>query len=218
MKRPGKNIGSLILVLLWLGFILTAATPGFGAEPDEEKLLNRLKSELAEEDSTMGKLLDRFSFGLLIEAGAAYRNVNEDGEDESDKIENLVAGWATYFSAGWGILFLEAEYMAALDDFEAAELSTKNGDGAEPAVWNIEAGFNYDWWRNLEVAFKYAGSDEAEGLGIPQIRYGVALNQEIFDNTIFSMGYLHDTFDDDLLDNGTEDERHSLFTQIAVEF
>jgi hypothetical protein len=45
---------------------------------------NRLKSELAEEDSTMGKLLDRFSFGLLIEAGAAYRNVNEDGEDESD--------------------------------------------------------------------------------------------------------------------------------------
>ena len=77
---------------------------------------------------------------------------------------------------------------------------------------------NYDWWRNLEVAFKYAGSDEAEGLGIPQTRYGVALNQEIFDNTILSMGYLHDTFDDDLLDNGTKDTRHSLFTQIAVEF
>ena len=48
-----------------------AATPGIGAEPDEEKLMNRLKSELAEEDSTMGKLLDHFSFGLLIEAGAA---------------------------------------------------------------------------------------------------------------------------------------------------
>ena len=84
MKRLGKNIASLILVLLWPGFILTAATPGFGTEPNEEKLLYRLKSELAEEDSTMGKLLDRTSFGLLIEAGAAYRNVNEDGEDESD--------------------------------------------------------------------------------------------------------------------------------------
>jgi hypothetical protein len=45
---------------------------------------NRLKSELAEEDSTMGKLLGRFRFGLLIEAGAACRNVNEDAVGESD--------------------------------------------------------------------------------------------------------------------------------------
>jgi hypothetical protein len=117
------------------------------------------------------------------------------------------------------MFFLEAEYMAALDDFDVTELATDGGtEGAEPSVWNIEVGFNYDWWRNLEVAFKYAGSDEAEGLEIPETRWGVALNQEIFDNTIFSVGYLHDTFEDDILDNGTEDTRQTLFTQIAVEF
>ena len=387
MKRLGKKIASLILVLLWVGFMLTAATPGFGEEPDEEKLLNQLKGELAEKDSTMGKLLDRFNFGMLIEAGAAYRSDTANGEDESDialttvelgieaiindwvtgevvflyedptfddedsdfdvdvgtitvgdteqfplyatagkfympygallthfpddplidlpvtltfgeinerallvgaefggfnisgyafngsveetgddenmidsfgadvnytyenepseftvmvgasylsnladtegindalpsdKVEDIVAGWAAYLSASYGMLFFEAEYMAALDDFEVGELATNNGtEGAEPAVWNIEVGFNYDWWRNLEVAFKYAGSDEAGGLEIPETRWGVALNQEIFDNTIFSVGYLNDKFEDDILDNGTEDSRYSLFSQIAIEF
>jgi hypothetical protein len=116
------------------------------------------------------------------------------------------------------MFFLEAEYMSALDNFTAAELATEDGDGAEPSVWNIEAGFNYDWWRNLEVAFKYAGSDEAEGLEIPATRFGVAINQEIFDNTILSVGYLNDKFEDDIFDNGTEDKRQTFFSQIAIEF
>jgi hypothetical protein len=68
------------------------------------------------------------------------------------------------------------------------------------------------------VAFKYAGSDEAEGLTIPETRFGVAFNQEIFDATIFSIGYLNDEFDDDVFDNGTEDDRHTVFTQVAIEF
>ena len=374
---------SMILAIGLALFIVTG--PAFGAEPDEEKLLDRLKGKLAEEDSTMGKLLDRLSFGLLVEAGAGYRDENEDGEDESDialttvelgiealinnwvtgevvflfedptfddedssfdvdvgtitvgntdefplfatvgkfyvpygallthfpddplvdlpvtlsfgeiseralmagfemggfvlsayafngsvkevdddenkidsfgadanftyesepdalslkigasylsnladtdgisdavpaELEDLVAGWAAYFSSNWGMFFLEAEYMSALDSFKATELTTKDGDGAEPAVWNIEAGFNYDWWRNLGVAFKYAGSDEAEGLGIPKVRFGVALNQEIFSNTILSVGYLNDKFDDDIFDSGTEDKRQTLFSQIAIEF
>jgi hypothetical protein len=46
----------------------------------------------------------------------------------------------------------------------------------------------------------------------------VALNQEIFDNTILSVGYLNDQFDEDIFDNGTEDKRQSFFSQIAVEF
>jgi hypothetical protein len=68
------------------------------------------------------------------------------------------------------------------------------------------------------VALKYAGSDEAEGLTIPKTRFGVALNQEIFDNTIWSIGYLNDEFDDDVFDNGTEDKRQTFFSQVAIEF
>jgi len=68
------------------------------------------------------------------------------------------------------------------------------------------------------VAFEYAGSDEAEALAIPGTRFGVALNQEIFDNTVLSVGYLHDEFDAPLFDNGGEDTRQTVFSQIAVEF
>lgn len=108
--------------------------------------------------------------------------------------------------------------MASLDKFGPAELATKNGNGAEPVVWNVEFGFNYNWWRNLEVAFKYAGSDEAEGLEIPASRYGLVLNHEIFDHTILSVGYLNDKFDDDIFDHGSEDKRQTFFSQIAIEF
>jgi hypothetical protein len=47
---------------------------------------------------------------------------------------------------------------------------------------------------------------------------GMAINQEIFDNTVFSIGYLNDEFADDVFDNGTEDKRHTFFTQVAIEF
>jgi len=379
----------VLVIIACCSVIFLIVGPAAGAEPDEEKLLNKLKTQLGEEDSVLGKVLDRFNFGLLIEVGAVYRDENEDGEDESDislttvefgieavinewvtgevillfedpsfddedgsfdvdvgtitigntdqfplfaavgklyvpygallthfpddplvdvpvtltfgeinerallmgfemggfslsgyafngsveengddenqidsfgadanftyenepneltlqigasylsnladtdgitdvindnaggKVNDSVDGWAAYFSSSWRMFFLEAEYMAALDGFDAAELATKNGEGAKPAVWNIEIGFNYDWWRNLEVAFKYAGSDEAEGLTIPETRFGVALNQEIFDATIWSIGYLIDEFDDNVFDNGTEDDRQTLFTQIAIEF
>jgi hypothetical protein len=35
---------------------------------------------------------------------------------------------------------------------------------AQPAVWNLEGGYNWDWGKNLEIAFKYSGSHEAENL------------------------------------------------------
>jgi hypothetical protein len=386
MKKWTSRYLCVLMTIAFCAVVFVIAGPATGAEPDEEKLLDKLKSELADEESFMSKMLDRFSFGLLIEAGAVYRDENEDGEDESDialttvefgieaminewvtgevvllfedptfddedssfdvdvgaihigntdefplfatigkiyvpygallthfpddplvdvpvtltfgeiseravlvgfemagfslsayafngsveedgddenqidsygadanftyesepneltaqigasilsnladtdgitdalptdKLEDSVCGWAAYFSSSWTMFFLEAEYMAALDGFDAAELATKDGEGAKPAVWNIEFGFNYDWWRNLEVAFKYAGSDEAEGLTIPETRFGLALNQEIFDNTIFSIGYLNDDFDDDVFDDGTEDKRQTFFTQLAIEF
>jgi hypothetical protein len=301
MKLAMIYLGAGMTVAFCL-VMFVATGPALGAEPDEEKLLYTLRNELADEDSFMSKMLDRFDFGLLIEAGAVYRDENEDGEDESDialttvefgvetminewvtgevvllfedptfddedtsfdvdvgtitignpdqfplfatvgkfyvpygallthfsddplvdvpvtltfgeiserallvgfemaglsvsayafngsveetdddenqidsygadvnftyereanelilqvgasylsnlavtdgisdtlpadKLEDSVDGWAAYFSSNWKMFFLDAEYMAALDGFAAAELATKNGDGAKPAV------------------------------------------------------------------------------------
>jgi hypothetical protein len=84
-------------------------------------------------------------------------------------------------------------------------------------VWNFEMGYNYNWWRNLEIALQYAGSNDCYHLGFPRDRYGINFNQEIFDNTILSVGYLYDEYDDD----GTDEERNQrdlVFGQLAVRF
>lgn len=164
------------------------------------------------------------SDGLGLMVGASYLSNLADTDGISDVVpdtlQSSIGSMAAYLASTWQVLFLDVEYMSALDRFEATELATKDGNGAEPAVWNVEFGFNYDWgWeRDLEVAFKYAGSDEAEGLEIPETRFGVALNQEVFDNTILSVGYLNDKFGDNILANGSEDKRQTLFSQLAVEF
>ena len=152
----------------------------------------------------------------------SYLSNLADTDGMSDVLKNkplnsLVDGWAAYLSCSGHNLFLDAEYMAALDDFQASELQNANGEGAEPGLWNLETGFNYNWGRNLEVAFKYAGSDEANALEIPESRYGMTFNQNVFEGTVFSVGYLHDEFETNMFDSSSEDSRNTLFSRVKIE-
>jgi hypothetical protein len=106
--------------------------------------------------------------------------------------------------------------MTALDEFDPTELAKANGEGAEPSLWNIEAGYNWDWCKNLEIVLKYAGSDETESLGFPEDRYGIGFNQEIFEGVIGSVAFLKDEYH-----SGDADDRDDGYTalgQIAIEF
>ena len=131
-------------------------------------------------------------------------------------LENYVGGFDGYLSLSYSNFFLDLEYMTALRDFAPDEIATGIGEGAKPMVWNIEAGYNYDWGRNLEIVLKFAGSSETESLGYPRRRYGIGLNQTIFAGIIGSLGYFHDQFDG--LDGEGRDSRDMVFGQIAVEF
>lgn len=152
-------------------------------------------------------------------AGASYiSNITEsDGLTESvgEEVKDYVPGYAAYLHLGCRGLFLDAEYMTAADDFEVNELASY-GEEARPSVWNIETGFNYDWGRNLEVVFNYAGSDEAGGLGFPEKRYGLNFNQEIIPGTVLSLGYIRDDYEEDDIDE--REQRDLVFSQIALEF
>ena len=162
--------------------------------------------------------------GVDFLVGAAWINSIGESDGLTDGLSNLgtttlqdyVGGFNAYFHGGYANFFFDAEYMTATDDFLTAELSTGTGVGAQPAVWNLEAGCNWDWGRNLEIAFKYAGSDESENLGFPEDRYGLALNQTLWEGVIASLAYLHDEFHQNDLDE--RDERDVLFSQIAIEF
>jgi hypothetical protein len=157
--------------------------------------------------------------GFDVLAGASYvSNITEsDGlEGFVDEIEDSIPGVDVYL--GISDFFIDGEYMAATDNFQPGEISTGAGgtDGAQPAVWNIEAGYMFNWGRNLEVVFKYAGSDEADQLGFPDERYGICLNVEVFEPVIVSLAYLNDSYDD--VDVDGRDSRDVVFGQISVEF
>jgi hypothetical protein len=162
--------------------------------------------------------------GLEIMAGGSYISNLADSDGLTDAllasgtnvVQDRIAGLAAYIHLGFAGYFLDAEYMTAVDDFRPSELSTISGAGAEPSVWNLEGGYKFAWARSLEIALKYAGSDETEGLGFPERRYGIVLNQEIFENVIGSLAFLHDEFDEG--DAQGRDERNILFGQIGVSF
>ena len=159
--------------------------------------------------------------GFEIMVGASYISNIADSDGLTDAlgiaaIRDQIGGFDAYLHIGYANFFFDAEYMTATEDFEPAELATWSGAGAQPAVWNLEAGYNWDWGRNLEIAFKDAGADEAENLGFPEDRYGIAFNQTIFEGVIASLAFLHDKFDENDI-NGSDD-RNVVFGQIAVEF
>ncbi|RPI50965.1 MAG: LbtU family siderophore porin, partial [Deltaproteobacteria bacterium] len=156
--------------------------------------------------------------GMDMLVGASYISNIADSDwieemlhHHGAEIVDYAGAAAAYLHYGFQGLFFDAEYMAATD-----HVDTITTDHDKPAVWNFEAGYNYNWWRNLEIALNYAGSDDCGFLGLPRDRYGINFNQEIFDNTILSVGYLYDEYEgNDGLDRNTRD---LLFSQLAVEF
>ncbi|MDY6836641.1 MAG: LbtU family siderophore porin [Thermodesulfobacteriota bacterium] len=209
----GETIEKAVLVgaTCPLGFTLSGYVFSGDVDEDED---NNVESYGLDVNYAME---DEEGLDLLIGASYISNIADSDVIEETlehhgvEEIEDYVDGFDLYFLADWAGFFLGAEYMTALDDFDHDELHTAGGDGAEPEVWNIEAGYNLEWGRNLEIALKYAGSDEAEGLDIPEDRYGLCLNQEIWEGVVGSVAYLHDEYEND-------DERDVLYGQIAVEF
>jgi hypothetical protein len=211
--RLGETIEKAVLVgaVCPLGFSASAYL--FNGDVDEAHEESNVESygfdvQYANEDLN--------GIDLLIGASYISNIADSDGLEEAlehegvHEIEDYVAGFDAYVRAGFSDFFIEAEYMAALDDFDHQEVPA-NGEGAEPMVFNVEAGYVWDWGKELEIVLKYAGSDEAEVLDLPEDRYGICLNQELWKGVIGSIAYLNDEYEND-------DERDVVYGQIAVEF
>jgi hypothetical protein len=169
--------------------------------------------------------------GLELLVGASYINNIADSEgltgfllaedkasplDPENTLVEWVPGFDAYLHVGYADFFFDAEYMTALDEFAPFEIATVNGEGAQPAVWNFEFGYNWDWGKNLEIALKYEGSDESEAFGFPERRYGIGFNQTVFEGVVASIAYFRDNYHDGDADG--RDKRDIVFGQLAVEF
>ena len=154
--------------------------------------------------------------GLELAAGVSWiSNIadsdtlqDEDGVDGAS-IDDKVGGISAFVTATlqerWTLI---AEYLGALDEFEAGELGFDGGQAFEPKTWNVELGCAVT--DALEVALRYEGGDDLGDL-LPDSQYGIAASYGLFESTTLSLEYLHGEFEND-------DERDLVTAQLAFEF
>ncbi|MGD8387073.1 MAG: LbtU family siderophore porin [Desulfobacteraceae bacterium] len=150
---------------------------------------------------------------LGLRAGVSYiSNIAESDGLEGETpgvLRDDVGGLGAFLSASYmERVFFEAEYIAALDSFEAGELTFDNGRRAEPRAWNLELAFAP--MEKLELGVRYEGSDDMNDF-LPETQFGGVVSYEVFKYTTLSLEYLHGTFEND-------DERDLITTQFAIEF
>ena len=132
-----------------------------------------------------------------------------EGEMVNGSVKDNVAGFGAFLSASLSDrFFFEAEYMGALDEFEAGELSFDGGRKYQPQTWNVELAMAFS--EALTGAVKCEGGDDL-GDFLPEIQYGAAVSYGLFDNTSLSFEYLYGEYEND-------DERDLVTTQLAIEF
>jgi hypothetical protein len=154
--------------------------------------------------------------GLGLTAGVSWINnisdsdtlQDEDGVD-GNGIDSYVGGISAFVSVSlMDTIFMEAEYLGALEEFEAGELAFDDGEAVEPKAWNVELA--YAVTEALEVGLRYEGSDDCGDL-LPESQYGVVASYGLFESTSLALEYLRGEFEND-------DERDLLTAQLAIEF
>jgi hypothetical protein len=182
----------------------------FNGDVDEKDSDNHIESYVA---NAAVSLPGNAFPGLNMSLGGSYISniADSDGlEDEvSGDLKDYVPGLGAFLSMAYmERIFLEAEFVGALDEFEAGELNFDAGQKMEPQTWNFELAFvPVDKWT---VAAKYEGGDDL-GDFLPETQYGAAVSYSLFENTALAVEYLHGEFEND-------DEQDRITTQLAVEF
>jgi hypothetical protein len=150
---------------------------------------------------------------LGLMAGVSYISNIADSDglegETTGEVDDYVGGLGSFVSVSYlERFFVEAEYVGALDSFEAGELSFDGGEELEPKTWNIELAVVPV--EQLELALRYEGGDDLGDL-LPETQYGAAVTYSLFENTALAVEYLHGEFEND-------DERDAVTAQLAVEF
>lgn len=161
-----------------------------------------------------------------LAAGVAYINDIGDSNGLQDQINaNLgsndvrdhVPGWALDTELVSGSFSVIAEYTAARDHFQMAELPYR-GRGARPRAWNLELGYMFALLgRDAVAAIAFQGTDEALDLGLPKRRLAAGVSVAVMENTTLSFERARDS-DYGSSDGGTGGSADTATAQLGVEF
>jgi hypothetical protein len=191
---------------------MDVSVSAFNGDIDEFGEDNHIESYVA---NASFSIPEELMSNLGIAGGVSYISNIADSDNLQDAIappdgiKDYVGGFHAFLSISFmDKFFLECEYLGALDEFEAGELSFDGGKEFQPETWNFELA--YAATDRLEIAVKYEGGDDL-GDFLPEDQYGAAVTYGLFESTSFSLEYLHGEFEND-------DERDLVTTQLAVEF
>jgi hypothetical protein len=206
----GETGEKALLVGLELGGF-SASAYGFNGDMDKAGKDNKVDSYGFDANFQMD-FLDLLVGASYISNIADSDGLSEKAEAQNWDLKDYVAGYDVYGHIELGPFFIDAEYMAALDNFKIFDGDDAYEEGKKASVWNLEAGFGEE----TQIVAKYAGSDKAANLGYPKTRYGLCLNQQIHEGVVASVAYLYDDyFNEDAYDR----KDSNLFcAQMAVEF
>ena len=130
-------------------------------------------------------------------------------EEVTATIKNHIGGFNTFIIVSiLDRFFFNAEYLGAIDDFEANELSFDGGKSYRPEAWTIELAYGVTDSLNLAVC--YEGSNDC-GDFLPEKQFGGVVSYDLFENTSVALEYLYGKFEN-------KDTRHLMTTMLAIEF
>jgi len=155
-------------------------------------------------EGALGEGVD-LNFGVAYTNNIAGGNLGDEVVDE--QLKDLVGGISLMLNAQYRWVVFNGEYITALDDFQAGELSFIDGK-AKPYAYNLELAFLplEDW----SFAVRYEGSSDL-GDFEPERQYGFAVSWNFLPDTAISLEWLRG-------DYANDDERNLITTQLAVAF
>lgn len=172
--------------------------------------------------------------GVELSGGVSYINNIADSDNLQElinpllggRIDDLEPGLGAWVSASYKMFTLELEYVGALGNFRAGELlcdGSHLGKRSAPKAWNVELAVRP--LEKLEVAARYAGTDEIRGgidpaiaaagiplqAFIPKTQYGAVASYDIWGPITVSLEYLYNIFHN-------VDKQHIITGQLAAKF
>ena len=111
-------------------------------------------------------------------------------------IDNYIGGISLHAIANIGNINLIGEYVSALDDFKAGEISSDINKKLKPSAWNIEAAYNYVLFgKDSSIAIAYQGSSDfyldPSDPDIYDRAWLLGFNMDIYKNTTVSLEWRH---------------------------
>ena len=160
--------------------------------------------------------------GYNVAVGYLNNMADSDGMttglgNNTTSLSKYVPGFDVHGDLTFSGVTLRAGYMMAIKSFQAGQLAF-NGQGAQPAAWNVEAGYTMPIM-NHETTFAgtVQGTNEALALGLPELRYGGAVSVAIVNHFSVTAEYLHD-LDYDVAKDGTGNSGHTATLKLAAEY